>query len=371
MGVPTLEDEVERVYALCLEPGEPALLEALWDGDTTGWMLELWLTGSGRILGKNERKLVATLRYGSDIRLISGSVPPWPESLVAQRIGERLATECGCVLWFPSPDTPDDNCPTYAERDRALPCGDCSKLILPQTSPFLPKELCYHCHLERDRKAKLAHGPTDSTRQRGTWFQVEGRAEGKPYFKTWFASGARDSTMRDLLQRLFPELDPEADVELNVTDTATLRGHILTQLEKDLANYEPPASRWRHAPLKTVRWDGTEYVLSLQFSEHHRRISHLLGIAAALGTAQPVLRVFRNTGLKYRDTSILAHIRSSDGTVTRASVVEHWCELLGSPDSVSDSLARLLATKCLEEGASGVLTLTRKGWLVDLSEEGG
>lgn len=57
--------------ALVLSP-KPIAIESAWDGDTTGWFLELWAI-------QPERKQVNLLILrgeGGDFRLFDGSVPP-------------------------------------------------------------------------------------------------------------------------------------------------------------------------------------------------------------------------------------------------------------------------------------------------------
>ncbi|MEM6297775.1 MAG: hypothetical protein AAF740_03700, partial [Bacteroidota bacterium] len=88
---------------------------------------------------------------GGDIRLFQGTVPPYPESKVAQRIGEKLEEKYGLEFFFPSPYDPDNDCPRWTEKHRAVNCEDCNKLIIPTDSPYLPKEICYNCHLKREQ----------------------------------------------------------------------------------------------------------------------------------------------------------------------------------------------------------------------------
>jgi hypothetical protein len=66
-------------------------------------------------------------------------------------VGEALQRSHGWRFWFPSPDAPDDECPTYAQRGEAIRCAECSKLIMRRETPHIPAELCYRCHLARQR----------------------------------------------------------------------------------------------------------------------------------------------------------------------------------------------------------------------------
>ncbi|WP_405983348.1 hypothetical protein [Streptomyces sp. NBC_00872] len=86
------------------QSGRPAALEALWDGDTDGWMVDLVAVFDAP---RSEVRL-ATIRHGSDLRLFDGQVPPWPEAQEAIRIGTALAERFDVPFHFASPDEPDD-----------------------------------------------------------------------------------------------------------------------------------------------------------------------------------------------------------------------------------------------------------------------
>jgi hypothetical protein len=151
---------VERVTTALLAgikaaTAEPVALEALWDGDTQGWFLELSVViredSNPRAPSYRSRPL-SVLSFGSDFRLFNGTVPPWPEAVLAQRVGPLVAEKLRIPFWFPSPNEPDDGCPHWWQQDAAIPCQDCGKPIIPTTSPYLPKEVCYPCHLRRERR---------------------------------------------------------------------------------------------------------------------------------------------------------------------------------------------------------------------------
>ena len=88
-------------------PHEPVAIEAVWDGDSEGWMVRLLaVTIEPRI----EHHL-ATVQHGTDIRLFNGEVPPWPEALEASIVGQRLAERLGISFYFASPEKPDNFAP--------------------------------------------------------------------------------------------------------------------------------------------------------------------------------------------------------------------------------------------------------------------
>ncbi len=136
--------------------GKPTVLEALWDGDTEGWYLCLFLyTTSGWWPKSTQRHFLGIIQLGGDIRLFNEQVPPWPEATLAQAIGEKATGQYGLQFYFPSQE-PDDDSPCWTDRLLAVACEDCQKLIIPTTSPYLPKEVCYRCHLKRKQNEEIS-----------------------------------------------------------------------------------------------------------------------------------------------------------------------------------------------------------------------
>jgi hypothetical protein len=77
----------------------PVAIQALWDGDTTGWFIRL-----SAIADNAQLYPLGDLSDGGDIRLFSGQVPPWPEAAAARQLGNELAGRFGAEFYFPSPD---------------------------------------------------------------------------------------------------------------------------------------------------------------------------------------------------------------------------------------------------------------------------
>ena len=133
-------------------PGRPTVLEALWDGDTQGWFVILNLyTETGNFFWKKEtRQHLGTVSFGGDIRLFNGEVPKWPEAELTKAWGQKAVSKYGLTFYFPSDSEPDNNCPNWSQRHLAINCADCNKLIIPTDSKYLPKDICYNCHLKRE-----------------------------------------------------------------------------------------------------------------------------------------------------------------------------------------------------------------------------
>lgn len=94
----------------------PVALEALWDGDTTGWFLVLSaiLPGASHAHPRFTAVHLVTMRgKGGDFRLFTGTVPPWPESGVAREIGRVAHERWNIPLYFPAPAQPDDDLPRW------------------------------------------------------------------------------------------------------------------------------------------------------------------------------------------------------------------------------------------------------------------
>ena len=130
----------------------PLVLEALWDGDTKGWflILNLYIKTGKLFWKKQEPKHLGIVRFGGDIRLFNGEVPAWPEAELTKQWGQLAIEKYDLTFYFPSDKEPDDDCPAWSERHLAIKCADCSKLIIPTDSPYLPKDICYNCHLKRE-----------------------------------------------------------------------------------------------------------------------------------------------------------------------------------------------------------------------------
>jgi len=93
--------------------GKPVCVQALWDGDSTGWFIRLEVvTQSDRTLVENGIGIVS---FGGDVRLFEGVVPRWPEAQYAADVGARLAQTIGGEFYFPAPEAPDDSLPTWVQ----------------------------------------------------------------------------------------------------------------------------------------------------------------------------------------------------------------------------------------------------------------
>jgi hypothetical protein len=149
--LPSREQLLAKAEALI---ERPVAIEASWDGDSSGWYVCL-----AAILktdtGYRDSHLGA-LQDGGDLRLFNGQVPPWPEAVLAQEVGEELARKFGVPFYFPSPSHPETDCPRWWEQAQGQPCRRCGTLLLQRRDPCPWRGVCYVCHLAEERETKEA-----------------------------------------------------------------------------------------------------------------------------------------------------------------------------------------------------------------------
>jgi hypothetical protein len=95
-----------KVQALA---SRPAAIEAVWDGDTEGWLVELLAV----TIEPRAAHHLAFIQFGTDMRLFNGEVPPWPEAEEASTVGQALAERFSLPFHFASPEAPDDAAPRW------------------------------------------------------------------------------------------------------------------------------------------------------------------------------------------------------------------------------------------------------------------
>jgi hypothetical protein len=140
---------------------KPEVVEAMWSGDTQGWFLVICVSTaeSGKEGWWNGSEWLLSLRGGGgDFRLFAGSVPPWPESIIGQYVGEAISEKYGIPFYFPAPDQPCDDYADWWERDESRRCTDCGRYLTAdakqynhETKSYHLKTICYLCWLRREQ----------------------------------------------------------------------------------------------------------------------------------------------------------------------------------------------------------------------------
>ncbi|MFC5455705.1 hypothetical protein [Prosthecobacter fluviatilis] len=133
--------------AVALLQRRPVAVQALWDGDSSGWVISVQAVYAyGPSHGIEE---VAHLRGSDgDLRIFNQAVPPWPETQIASEAGRLIEKHLEIPFFFPSPVEPESDCPDWWDRHLGKKCRTCSKLLLQEeTLPWFG--VCYFCHLKQ------------------------------------------------------------------------------------------------------------------------------------------------------------------------------------------------------------------------------
>lgn len=306
----------------------PVAFQALWDGDTTGWYLRIEMVQCGE--NGHHAKYIAGLQFGGDIRLFNGQVPPWPEAVVGKQLGEALARRFHVPFFFPSPDQPDDGCPNWWEQSRAIACADCKKPIIPSDSPYLPKDVCYHCHLARENKLKIRqdgpeypNGVTILVGKDGTHERVMYSSEGNRLFlvKHAFNTPERETEARE-----------RGQFAIEGDDLAPIADEIAAQLEPLIEQFKPDTKWSEFAPeaVRKIEYGGRTLELNLHDSNAHE-ISSLLGdlkvVRQALESHFRVWFVFRR-GMTKRADHLLRIVARQEAPTSIQQMVDTCQNLL-------------------------------------------
>ncbi len=257
------------------------------------------------------------------------------------------------------------------DRDRAVACADCAKLIIPTTSPYLPKEVCYHCHLAREDRAKLRAPPSDRTSYRAINVVPTGEGPPGPSFSCG-AESAPAVILAELAQQVRIDLDYARDHLLTSEDVAHTLEVAVGEVESRLESHQPLDPSRRHPFARPVEWRGRELLLDRPDTEH-QRLGDLILVAKVLDAANAAgrsIRVFTTAGIKYRDFKLLWNLVGSSGSAIAGELIEQWAEPFGSRGAVEESIARLVAAGCLTVVDSR-LEATEKGRAIWTSDEGG
>lgn len=352
-----LEDEIKKVG------GKPTVLEALWDGDTQGWFLCLYLYTETRLFFNKriKRHSIGHITLGGDIRVFSGGQRT--EALLAKEFGEKAVQQYHLEFYFPSDKEPDDDCPQWNERHLAIKCADCSKLIIPTDSPYLPKDICNNCHLKREQTERVKQEkPCDD----GVTMYLSKNDE---YENIGYCTDFKDFTIapfiNDKVQMQLTE-KPISEVILENTDIIELHEQLEKVLNEKLVNYRKPetdSQMDRFVQTRNVEYNGIEYELAQRFNVEHREISRLI---SSIKTAQKAIsenycyKIYFKKGLSYRDDSILRLINyGCKGSTDIQTINQHYKNTL-TESEVLLTLKKLEQIDCLTLDDDEV-SITRTG----------
>lgn len=352
-----LDEEIKKVG------GKPTVLEALWDGDTQGWYLLLYIyTVSGHIFNKKE-----TRHFLGEVSISPGmehfTNGKWTVAELAKNFGEKAKRKYNVTFYFPSQIDADNDCPKWTDRHLAVHCADCNKLIIPTSSPYLPKDICYNCHLKREQNERIVNEqPYDD----GVTIYLSKNDE---YDNIGYCSNFKDFTIAPFINDKVQEQLTEnaiSVVTLDKPDILELNDALEAELNRKLENYikpviDDPMSRF----VKTykVNYNGIEYELADRFNNDHNEISNLI---YSLQTNQKAIennyeyKIYFKKGITHRDDTILRFVNYiSKGTTDIKSINEHYKKILTELE-VARTIEKLKEIGCLEI-KENVVTITKTG----------
>ena len=338
----TYQSIVQKIESL---PGRPLAVEALWDGDSHGWYLCL------RIVMESEGQQEAHLLDSKG----------WSEAHIFQELGIQIGEQYGIEFFFPSPDKPDDDCPSWLERDQAIRCDNCQKLILPDDppSPWLKQGLCYHCHLafeaperEAERERRRIEGIVkDIPYHSEVGFRIQ---KEEKVLKAISYGSLADMPIAPFLPAKFEQLKHQPGKKILL-----IEGEELLQLARDLEQeldqrldqLQPLESRKLHfftvhGYMKPLVYKGKEYMLSTALRDRHWEILSLHEVWEAAKTAYKEYHHFRVRwcdGITKRDLAFLRLMGKAKGKPTERKFIQEAFEEILSDSQIEASLQRLEA----------------------------
>ena len=344
--------------------GIPKVIEALWDGDTTGWFLVMYVIfEKKKLLTKyTSREQIGVIRKGSDIRLLQSKVPPYPESEIANRIGKYFHELYETEFYFPSPIHPDDDCPSYYERNRGISCADCNKLIIPTTSPHLPKDICYNCHLSRERNKKIEK---EEPYDKGIHIYLinNGQFQNLGYYGDlkYLPIGPFISKIVEIRKTK----DPISIVTLSTEDLSQLKIQLENELDKITLEHKDPPShiKSKFIQIKFVKYKSKQFKTMTRFNSEHEKLSNLISsydqLNKALDEESNYVIYFKN-GITTRDDSILRYIKYiGKGKSTFSQLEERYLNIIDT-DVIRKSVQKLEKYGCLSINTD-VIEITQNG----------
>jgi len=344
----TYKEAVKKINSI---GGKPIAVEAQWDGDTQGWFLCMFVIVRKGFSKKIESHYLGTISLGGDIRLFQGTVPPYPESIIAQKIGKKLIKKYGIEFFFPSPDNPDDDCPRWTEKDKAINCKDCNKLIMPTDSPYLPKEICYNCNLVRESNQRIINEePYDDGVN--MYLYKNGK-----YQNIGYCSKFESFKIAPFVMEKIKNINFKSGINIvtfSKLEIKKLIQDLEIEIEKQILEYEEPKiekQMSKFVKAEKVQYKEREFHLMNRFNSHHE---NLRGLISSFKTAKKAFsenleyKIYFKNGITHRDDSVLRFVNYSEkGEIDFEQISERFKGIISSKE-VEKTLQKLKGIGSIE-----------------------
>jgi hypothetical protein len=340
----TLEQQINET------PGTPTVLEAMWDGDSDGWYLLLFLY----TVAASSSEQALEREFLEEVVLPEGSASftgeRWNVCLLAEELGNKAAEKYNLTFYFPANMHPDTDCPTWPDRHLGIPCKECGKLLLPRNSAYIPDDICHHCHTEQeDNKAIKEQHPIQS------WAKVY-LLKGDISLTGSFWSENETSHMAQATHEKIKNL-PSGNVvnilHLTREEVIELKNNMEKTLDRLLDAYEMPVieeQRKRFVQLYDIKYKDKTYELMGMFNHKHDRIGDLIRRVAvaeqALAGDYDYVVYFREH-FTHRDDSFLHLLRFSEKATKSLTAISKEYAYLLTKAEISETLKRLEAIGCI------------------------
>lgn len=325
---------------------KPVAIQCLWDSDYGSIWLVIELIYKSHLGYK--KKQINILEYG-EFESTQNLVEE------ARRICKLYIERYNIELYFPSPDEWSRDCPDWSEANAAPKCEDCKVPIIQTDSEYLPKEVCYPCHLTRDQNERIKKAvPFDNG---VTMYLFKDGKHEKIGYSTHFESFPISPYISDIvMESLFT----------NSINVITLEKPMIINLirkldnviEKQLEVYEEPSIKPEMEKFISkikVQFKDREIELMDRFNKNHENISRLI---SSYKTAQRALKesysyqIYFKKGITYRDDSILRFIHYvSNGNADMNNLIVRYKNIITETE-LSETLTNLILKGCLTENNS-------------------
>ena len=251
------------------------------------------------------------------------------------------------IFYFPSDKEPDDNCPSWRQRHLAIHCADCGKSILPSESQYLPKDICYHCHLTREQNERIKKNEYFKDAVFGI-YKISGNAEIH-----------RDYSIYNYLLDFKIEEVTYSEVtiiEFTNEKLASLKESLYSEIKTKLTDYKPSdlqAERRKFGHFEMAKFEDKEYELETKFNVSHNNLSSLIYKYRTFEQAVAqnwtyYLHIVK--GLSHRDDSVLRFINfESQGASDIESISKRFENVL-TESEILETLKELERLGCIESG---------------------
>lgn len=210
----------------------------------------------------------------------------------------------------------------------------------------MPKDICYHCHLKRERDAAIKRNNFYKDAIFGTYTTNNDTKE------------VRDHSISHYLYELVKDSrNVTGDTGFIIFDNdelVELKNKLYNGLKTALANYKPsdlPEMKKHFGSFEQVHFEGREYELEIRFNENHRDLSNSLHHyktfeqAASEGWTY-YLHIVK--GITNRDDAVLRFINFiGKGSTTTKALNDQYANILTEKE-VLDTLKKLERFECLE-----------------------